>query len=97
MRRKMKRKTIRLADGYNGDTILLFADAIETEGHLLKLQCAEPGRGYLFRWASKEEVSDGLKKMARERANRIRRERDQIRRDCGLTRVVGALGGVYWE
>jgi len=32
-----------------------------------------------------------------ERANRLRRERDQIRRDCGLVRVKGALGGTYWE
>jgi len=31
------------------------------------------------------------------RANVARRERDQIRRDCGLVRVRGALGGIYWE
>ena len=29
--------------------------------------------------------------------NSARRERDQVRRDCGLIRVRGALGGVYWE
>jgi hypothetical protein len=93
----MTRKTIRLADGFNGDTVLLFADPIEIEGHLLKLQCAEPGRGHLFRWASAEEVKNGLEKARRERANVARRERDQIRRDMGLKRVRGSLGGVYWE
>lgn len=34
---------------------------------------------------------------ARERKNRSRRERNQAYRDCGLVRVRGALGGVYWE
>ena len=29
--------------------------------------------------------------------NRRRRERDQAMRDCGLVRVRGALGGIYWE
>jgi len=93
----MKRQTIRLADGYNGDTVLLFADPIEVEGHLVKLQVAEPGRGHLFRWASKEELKNARQKATRERANKIRRERDQVMRDMGLKRVRGALGGVYWE
>ena len=29
--------------------------------------------------------------------NLARRERDQAMHDLGLKRVVGALGGVYWE
>ncbi len=29
--------------------------------------------------------------------NKARCERDQAMRDCGLVRVRGALGGVYWE
>jgi hypothetical protein len=29
--------------------------------------------------------------------NRARKERDQAMRDCGLVKVRGALGGVYWE
>jgi len=33
----------------------------------------------------------------RKQRNKARRQRDQIRRDCGLVRVRGALGGVYWE
>jgi hypothetical protein len=47
----MKRQTIRLDDGYNGGTVLLFADPLETDGSMVKLQVAEPGRGHLFRWA----------------------------------------------
>ena len=31
------------------------------------------------------------------RSNANRKMRDQIRRDCGLVRVRGELGGVYWE
>ena len=31
------------------------------------------------------------------RTNRMRRERDQAMRDCGLVKVKGALGGTYWE
>ena len=29
--------------------------------------------------------------------NKARRERDQARRDCGLVKVRGNLGGTYWE
>ena len=31
------------------------------------------------------------------RRNALRRERDQVMRDCGLVKVRGALGGTYWE
>lgn len=31
------------------------------------------------------------------RRNKTRRDRDQVMRDMGLTRVRGALGGIYWE
>ena len=31
------------------------------------------------------------------RRNRDRRERDQVCRDMGLTKVRGNLGGTYWE
>jgi hypothetical protein len=46
-----QRKTVRLDDGYNGHTVLLFADPIATDGQMVKLQCAEHGRGHLTRWA----------------------------------------------
>jgi len=44
-----------------------------------------------------EEKRLKASKAKRDRKNAARRERDQIRRDLGLTRVRGALGGVYWE
>ena len=31
------------------------------------------------------------------RKNRARRERDDVMRSCGLTRVKGNQGGIYWE
>jgi hypothetical protein len=33
----------------------------------------------------------------REQRNRRRRAREQAYRDCGMVKVRGALGGVYWE
>lgn len=91
----MKRRTVRLPDGVNGDTVLVFTDPLETDGNLIKLQVAEPGRAHLFRWASQTDLANALGKQARR--NAIRRERDQAMRDLGLKRVRGALGGVYWE
>ena len=35
--------------------------------------------------------------LPRHRAALARRARAQAYRDCGLTRVKGALGGTYWE
>jgi hypothetical protein len=32
------------------------------------------------------------------RASRLRRERDDVMRSCGLTKVIGAVSGrTYWE
>lgn len=42
-------------------------------------------------------ILEARKAFARDRKNKARRERDQIRRYCGLVRVRGALGGIYWE
>lgn len=56
----MKRETVRLPDGFNGETVLVFVDPLETDGDLLKLQVAEPGRGHLFRWASKQDVRNAI-------------------------------------
>lgn len=33
----------------------------------------------------------------RERRKAKRRAREQAMRDCGLVKVRGALGGIYWE
>ena len=34
---------------------------------------------------------------AKDRKNAARRGRDEAYRSCGLVKVRGALGGVYWE
>jgi hypothetical protein len=72
----MKRKIVRLPDGFNGSTVACFTDALETDGDMLKLQVAEPGRGHLFRWASKADVSNAI--GSRERKDAIQREIDAI-------------------
>lgn len=45
------------------------------------------------------DEAETLRRMYRtqSRKNRARRERDDVMRSCGLVRVVGALGGIYWE
>ena len=45
------------------------------------------------------ELDEVMKaKLKRDKANKRRRERDQIMRDLGLTKVRGAVSGrVYWE
>ncbi len=40
---------------------------------------------------------EGRSKARRARANANRRARESVLRDLGLTKVRGALGGVYWE
>jgi hypothetical protein len=49
--------------------------------------------------AEMQAKMDRLKKAynVQRRKNLARRERDDAMRSCGLVRVVGALGGVYWE
>ena len=37
------------------------------------------------------------KRLSRIRANNNRKAREQVMRDCGLIKVRGALGGIYWE
>ena len=44
-----------------------------------------------------QTVDEAEKQAAKDRRNRNRRERDQAMRDCGLVRVRGELGGIYWE
>lgn len=43
------------------------------------------------------EEAEAQSKNDRAAKNKKRRERDQVLRDCGLVKVRGALGGVYWE
>jgi hypothetical protein len=44
-----------------------------------------------------EFLKDLFAEVARRRRNKTRRERDEAYRSCGLVKVRGALGGVYWE
>ncbi len=46
-----------LPDGYNGHTVKLFVEPLEIEGDLVKLGCAEPGREYLIRWTTQDEIA----------------------------------------
>lgn len=48
--------TITLPDGYNGHTAKFYTEPLEIDGNLVKLQCAEPGKEYMFRWARKEDL-----------------------------------------
>lgn len=58
-----KRQVVELPDGYNGSTCKFFADPVEVDRHMVKLQCAEPGLGYLINWVRAEEVTAALKKQ----------------------------------
>lgn len=49
-------KIILLPDGYNGDMVKCFSKPINSEGKLIKLQCAEPGKEYMFRWTTMQEI-----------------------------------------
>lgn len=49
-------------------------------------------------YPSGAERARGLALFARrDRASANKRERESIMRSCGLVKVRGALGGVYWE
>lgn len=50
------RKIIELPDGFNGSTMAFYADPVEVDGELIKLQCAMPGKGHLIRWARKSDL-----------------------------------------
>jgi uncharacterized Zn finger protein (UPF0148 family) len=43
------------------------------------------------------EMKSTKKAAARRRARVNRLMREEILRSCGLTKVRGALGGIYWE
>ncbi len=50
--------TIFLQDGYNGHGALFFTTPLKTDGLLVKLQCAEPGKSHLIRWAHRNMLND---------------------------------------
>ncbi len=47
------------------------------------------------RFTTREEAEKELAKRAKR--NAARKARDEAYRSCGLKKVRGALGGVYWE
>jgi hypothetical protein len=49
-------RCVTLPDGYNGSTMSFHRKPIERDGHLVKLQCAEPGKGHLITWARLEDL-----------------------------------------
>ena len=52
----MDKKIIILTDGFNGHTVKCFAEPLEVDGNLVKLQVAEPGKEYMIKWARREEL-----------------------------------------
>lgn len=46
-------------------------------------------------FATKEEAEKELAK--RKKRNEARKGRDEALRSCGLKKVRGAFGGIYWE
>lgn len=56
--------TITLPNGYNGDTIKCFIKPIlEEDKTMVKLQCAEPGTEYMFRWVYKDQYKKLVKEV----------------------------------
>ncbi len=47
--------------------------------------------------AGDSAVAQYYSKLANQRKNVARNAKAQAYRDCGLVRVRGALGGIYWE
>ena len=58
---------------------------------------AEGSPIYVNRPAQLDNDAIERKRLSRIRANVNRKAREQAMRDCGLVKVRGALGGVYWE
>lgn len=54
-------KAIWLADGYAGHKEMFYIQPIRTDGDLVLLRCAEPGKEYLLRWAHREEIKHAKK------------------------------------
>lgn len=46
---------ITLPDGFNGHTIRCYTKIIEESKNAVKLQVAEPGKEYMFKWCWKDE------------------------------------------
>jgi len=62
----------------------------------MDLVCIRCGNAFVSS-RSHDLCPDCRKRESRKRAYLRRKERESILRDCGLVKVRGALGGVYWE
>lgn len=54
------RKTILLPDGYNGHKARFFVNPLEVDGDLVKLQCAEPEKEYMFTWRKFKDIQEAI-------------------------------------
>lgn len=53
-------RIVRLPDGYNGHTILFYAEPVAVDGDTVRLRCAEPGKDYMFAWRGAQDVKAAL-------------------------------------
>jgi len=59
-----KGETVIMPDGFGADTVKLHTTPLETDGHLVKLACATPGKEYMIRWARKSDLEKALKERS---------------------------------
>ena len=75
-------------------------EAVRVAEHDFWWTCAERGRVLCEGGESgptADDVTAARLAVMRARKNEARRDRDDVMRSCGLVRVRGAMGGVYWE
>jgi hypothetical protein len=54
-------KTVVLPDGYNGLTMRFYVQPLERTGDgTVKLQCAEPGKHHMVKWARESDVKEAI-------------------------------------
>ncbi len=54
-------KTVTLPDGYNGHTLLFFAEpVVEWPDGTVRVQCAETGKEYMARWIDRAELDKAV-------------------------------------
>lgn len=62
--------TIKLVDGYGEGAEILhfFVTPLAMDETCVKLQCAEPGREYMIKWASKQDYYNALQEAIAQEA-----------------------------
>ena len=53
------KKIVTLPDGYNGDTVKVYSEPVETDGLLVKLQVVD---SYMIRWIDKTFLANYIRK-----------------------------------